>query len=1546
MPTIPEKIPKGVDTVSGKTGVQEGKCEVMENLRPRSTGKLETRKGVRTHAGVSPSGTSNPIQGVGVYRSEVEEYPICISDGKVYARSAGMASTAVNIEGDVTSDFSLGPAFHNDGIDPATSKRLSGSLLGSNISGNKAVITNASYDDSLSQATYTILVEDATYNSPATAIGDIFSTTTVNDWVTITQMGYSEYNGTFEIVSVSEVISGGDSTITLVVSNAQGDNTTPSEADCGAWVEAATDVLELADIGTIEDGDEIVGVYDDTEATLKSLNNTVTVRSSSGNTVAFNIYEDEFEDDDGSPGGLHIQGKRTTTEIEVASISGFTSGNPVSIGSYNRNFRSGTVSGTSIVIDEAIIITHGDAVTEPYFWDSVTVPGGDGGLVPSAPTRILPEAPSARVRTASLQDSIYMANGTDNIQKFDGTNVYRAGMPDWSVESNIYVNPDQSGIVIPSYTYLSIDTSKSEITFSPNSKFTVGDVIVHAETRRRYTVTEVRLETSSIVVRVTSSAQLPSEDLTFNSSTDINNAPDSIDWVDHGMAENSPLLFSKDSGSVADGLSDTLTYYVNVWTKDEIRLKSSVDSTSVEDLSTTSGGAGHTLTATYTKLFYKETTYSHYYRFNMIDVNNNIIASRVMGFGDLVVNMGASGAIVHCLTMPPGLDNYDFDRLEIEVYRTKAVNAGTAPFYRTQVRVIPFNLYESQLVIIDTAPDISLGDGDLDSVMVATKGANLLTAGSNGFVPKYLTTSNNRLIAANIKSNDILDLAFNKLTFDNTQNTLADTTIDIVKGVHTFSAEIKDFFTEFDPEIYASSASIINDGGFAKIDLNYVSHEVAISNFKEGYPVYGISGSTGITPNTRYYIRNVEVTSTTYYFFLSETPNGELVPYTTATLGSGRLYVGNPSGDIELHSVVNSPSTATFSDSGGNLLVTAAYMDFQTGDRIKFEAASGGVLPTGIDDDTIYTVTRVGTSTATLVDPEGNTVTHTDNGSGTLYPISLSSFFFESSGVSTGSWVEIRSYYREITALDTPGQLFRDLGASAGVDYNEGKFNGFWKIAIASSGWCKVRTEHGVEDRLGTGNTAICWIAVGSSSTIPIIADTQLFTDSRFNEQTNSYAVSDIFRTIQSIGRAFNKYQSEGYRWGSALFGSTFGTDRLRFTAANSSQELSIEVTPGNSSYFDTYINGVKQTTGTGQKRLFPSRIIRSYENFPEIFDDPFAESQGGSDSVIDLNPGDGQEITGLAPFITTTSTTDSQLEETVIATKHSDVYSVNIRTKDWSKVPGAKAGCTSPDSIATTPVGVFFANDQGIYRVTRNMNVEYIGEDLEDLWKDVDKDQIAKAVGVMDPHDKCYKLAVPSADGDVTNTKIFCYDYEMEQKSGGQLRGGWFVYTITGVNCMVSSTTDFFMGTEGGDVLQTRQDSDSDGGDYQDSSAEGIEGKLITRCNDFGDAGVRKKVIKVIVDFDLDDTDLTDVLLKSAINSGDVFRSSGATSMTKTNTSSLDQQQAPSVSWSPAIRNCQRVQVEITHSTRKEKLVITGLVYNVRGLSDRGIRQSSDGDS
>lgn len=395
------------------------------------------------------------------------------------------------------------------------------------------------------------------------------------------------------------------------------------------------------------------------------------------------------------------------------------------------------------------------------------------------------------------------------------------------------------------------------------------------------------------------------------------------------------------------------------------------------------------------------------------------------------------------------------------------------------------------------------------------------------------------------------------------------------------------------------------------------------------------------------------------------------------------------------------------------------------------------------------------------------------------------------------------------------------------------------------------------------------------------------------------------------------------------------------------------ELVPTFSGY-DLFVNSIVRTTGdqiSASTRVFPSRILVSYENYPEIFDNPTSILDVDSDSAIDINSADGQEITGVIPFFGEAAFTAAQQSSILIVFKTNSIYLVDINEKAAGRNPVQRIeteglGCTAPYSIAVTKNGIMFANESGIYCLRRNQAIQYIGRYMERNWTEkVSIPDISLAQGHHYGVGRVYKLSVPITDtivestGYVENSQVLTYNHTAENE--GQM-GSWSRYDNHPATGWANLNSDAFFGSTRGRVLSIRVTGSVS--DFRDDNV-GIDFQLDTRPNDFGNGGIRKVIDKIIVHYRTGANNLgTEVLY--AVDLEDEFQDTEPVVINQgisgTGIDDEVMRAVTTIAHSVGRRRCVYFNARIMNSTLDENLEVAGVDYKVGGLNNKGIKQAA----
>ena len=385
----------------------------------------------------------------------------------------------------------------------------------------------------------------------------------------------------------------------------------------------------------------------------------------------------------------------------------------------------------------------------------------------------------------------------------------------------------------------------------------------------------------------------------------------------------------------------------------------------------------------------------------------------------------------------------------------------------------------------------------------------------------------------------------------------------------------------------------------------------------------------------------------------------------------------------------------------------------------------------------------------------------------------------------------------------------------------------------------------------------------------------------------------------------------------------------------------------------DTYVNNsvVTATTITSAAiTKYPSRIAVSYDNYPEIFDNLWTINPDESDSIIDINSSDGQEITGIIPFFGESAFGAALQSGVLVVFKQNSIYLVDLGAKAAGqnavqRLETQGLGCTAPYSIAPTKDGIAFANDSGIYVLRRNQRIEYLGRFMERNWQEkVDRSFLDIVQGHHYGVGRQYKLSVPMVEDSTSsyaeNSQVYVYNHTGE--ADGET-GGWARYTNHPATGWANLFQDAFYANVNGSVLRLRNLGEQT--DYRDGPSA-VESILETRATSFGNTGLRKIVSNCIIHY------------RSAENSAgtkvyfspDLFEEYDESTNFKVKTnpvgdglSTAQAQAVVSVMHSLVRRRCIYMSVKIINNTKDENVEVAGMSFVVGGLSSSGIKQAAE---
>lgn len=406
-----------------------------------------------------------------------------------------------------------------------------------------------------------------------------------------------------------------------------------------------------------------------------------------------------------------------------------------------------------------------------------------------------------------------------------------------------------------------------------------------------------------------------------------------------------------------------------------------------------------------------------------------------------------------------------------------------------------------------------------------------------------------------------------------------------------------------------------------------------------------------------------------------------------------------------------------------------------------------------------------------------------------------------------------------------------------------------------------------------------------------------------------------------------------------------------------------ISITPVFSNY-SLFINQIKRLTSTATSAstpAYPSRIMASFENYPEIFDSPEVVLDVDSNSAIDVNSADGQEITGIITFFGDATFIAAQQAAIIVVFKTNSIYLINLDEKLAGRNPVQKIeteglGCTAPYSIAATKKGILFANHSGMYCLRKDLTLDYLGKFMERNWVErVDLTNLLVAQGHHYGVGRMYKLSVPIADtinpatGYVENSEVFVYNHTAEDTlstAGNTVlmnrTGAWGRYDNHPATGWVNFNSDAFFASTHGRVFKLRSTGLTS--DFRDDAGP-VDMVVDSRFNDFGNPGIRKIVDKVIISYRTGQT-ATGTLLSYAIDTEREYTPTTPFQLTipavTTGTDDFVSRKVVNVRHSVGRRKCIYMAIRIENGMIDENIEIANIEYVVGGLTAKGITEAA----
>lgn len=1368
-----------------------------------------------------------------------------------FRTESGVASTYLlplnypNLLGRLNSDCILGPAFWGTGLAPA---RTRGTISGDNRGDNYFNITSIIYNSGTGYTDLTLTIPNMVITG-----SPISTTTNLNDWIQVSQTGYAANSGTFKIVDFSVLSS---TQIKISVESANGSDF--DETSSGAQGGIFTDQLTLSSTSQFILGDTLSSsLFADTEIH--------TALSTSGST----FVADGFLEKKTLPGGLRILATRTSSVIPLRDTSNFVRGDMIEYSNVERQLRilhinpnsditlsisgvagvatatlssgdtgflfvgchilirnsvsyngtqvvtginslsqftfsssetateSATLIGSTIQVDEDLTwidsIDFTSTISVPSRWIPMEIPQDSFNLTPKTRPRLLDVESytnQSTMRSIMAHDTMFFSNGTHEVLKFDGSNVYRAGLPRWNPSLFITVDTSSTGKIVVSnstISYDSIPTGTNEFVFTTTpddaNNFKVGDMVQDAQDLTIYFITSVTVNVDS-------------------------------------------------TGASTKGII------------------------SVDKNITGSSG---------TKTLTSISQFKYYFRLNAVDSNNNVVASAISASSDNLVSLGANAAVRLRLVSPPAFDVYDYDRLEVQISRTKA--NSVAPFYTLTNIPLQFNSTGGYIDYLDTTSDAQLITQDV--VNTALKGANLGTGFTEPLIAKLCTSAGNRLVLANLTGFPTLDLKFLPTKTVCTQSTFVNSS----NAKYLFLKDVTDTGTTTD-NLNRMNFQFVNSGA------------VKIRNISSTFTF--IDGDVDIAT--------------------------DVITHAAHGMSTGDLFQLSNSGGALPVPLAASTNYYCISTGVNTFKVATSIVNAQSGTAIDITSAAGG-----------------GTHTLT---PASNII-----GSGSNFVVSSISH-----GLSAGDWVYLFN-------SNTTGQrllTWAGLHQINSVTTHTFTINSIYSTTSATlydvDSYVSAPAPADIPVWLGADGN-IDAVGMNNSSTDPcdFIAGVRLAAaiNSSMRKVDISITSQKTF-TPWMIANAGNDYSS-----GQVVIRS----QQVLLTT------LGIKL-PSLTGDFSVYLNSNLAAGGSKKSavtNLYPSRLIMSYANYPEIFDNPEAASEVDSDSVIDINSSDGEEVTAIMPFFGEAAYGAAQKSGVVVVWKGHSIYVVDLNAKAAGqpaiqRLDTRGVGCTAPFSPAVARQSIMFVNENTIYRLNTSLTLDIVGRKYRRKWASLNLDEIDLCAGHNNHNIPAYQVSYPNGE-ETENRLVAVYSHIKEDTlstvAGGSYTigiGAWSTFdnhpavlwcSLGGSDFFASTTGRVFKMRNLGDVTDCRDDN------------QPISQQLLLRALDAGDSSRRKVWSRVVTQFRNPSVQINQVSLKSAVDLHTTFSSTDAFTLravTPTQDGLGDQTASKGISIASTLqeRNGIHLQLLYTLNQKDTPIEIAGVDIRAGVKGDKGVTQAA----
>lgn len=722
-------------------------------------------------------------------------------------------------------------------------------------------------------------------------------------------------------------------------------------------------------------------------------------------------------------------------------------------------------------------------------------------------------------------------------------------------------------------------------------------------------------------------------------------------------------------------------------------------------------------------------------------------------------------------------------------------------------------------------------------------------------------------------------------------------------------------------ELTADAAIQLRLVGFPALDTyDYDRLEVEIYRTKQGLaaPFYRITTLQMDFDRTQGYI--------TYTDTFSDSDLIELDIVSTALKGQ------------EIGVQWQEPLRAKYVTSIGNKLILGNVKDYP---QLDIQVIASGAVTNATYSGKLLTLRSSNLVTSTTTNMVDTAVYEWRNGTtGTASAFSIGAGTF--------------SFTTSIATAAVPGDWIYLTYATVAATARDLSYAGYYQIAIVSGTTVTVNLVGAV----AAGSYPNRYVIATDPTNIPVL----LGVDGNLGQVNgDSFDLFDLMRrTSMAVNSTMRMVDtsltgmSSFVPWITARGGNDVGkSGRLLLRRPRAGTDIPEVLLPasfsGGGVSFQVFVNDVRRAGGdqvSAVSRVYPSRILASYENYPEIMDNPTSVLDSESDSAVDVNSADGQEITGVIPFFGDAAFGAAQQSAILVVFKSNSIYLVDLNEKAAGRNPVQRIeteglGCTAPYSIAATKGGIMFANESGMYCLRRDQSIQYIGKFMERRWTEgVELDLLSIAQGHHYGVGRMYKLSVPLV-GETACSDVYVYNHTNEDEGTARV-GAWSRYDNHPATGWANLDVDAFYSSTQGRVLSLRRGGSTD--DYRDSS-DPIHFTLDTRATDAGNAGIRKILDSMVVYYRFKATE-EGTSVSYSVDMDQEYQTTTPFVLSKistaTGTSDTVQKDVTGILHNTQRRRGTHFQVRVENSTIDENLELVGVELRVAGLSERGILQAA----